>query len=85
MKLTDFIPDMPRSRVDLRLEDLREWHAVAIQCRACGHIGYVSPRTLRRRWAGDVRLQAIDHRMRCTSCRWRGGHAWSVVRVPRNH
>lgn len=74
---------MPRPRGDIRLGDLRDWHVVAIQCRACGHTGNVVPRTLLRRWAADVRLQALDHRMRCTRCGWRSGHAWSVMRLPR--
>lgn len=77
-------PDMPRSRVDLRLGDLRNWHIIAIQCGACGHVGKVVPRSLMRRWAADVRLQAIEHRMRCTRCGWRGSHSWTVAKLPRN-
>lgn len=83
MRLSELIPDMPRPRGDLRLGDLREWHVITIQCRACGHVGNVIPKALRRRWAGDVRLQAIDHRMRCTACGWRGGHAWAIMKLPR--
>lgn len=78
------MPDMPKPRVDLRLRDLCDWHIIRIQCGACRHVGVVSPRSLLRRWAPDVRFQAIEHRLRCVACGWRGGHAWAVAKLPRN-
>ena len=70
-------------RYAVRLEDLREWHVLEVQCFACRHIGVVYPSRLQKRWPGHTRLKDLEPKFRCTKCGNRSDNTWQVMQLPR--
>ena len=76
-------PDLPEPRDRLTLGDLRPWHLLAVMCGGCGRTQELLPNRLRLRRADRVRIADLALSLRCTRCRRLGGHAWTVLKLPR--
>lgn len=79
------VPDAnwPAPRDQIKLGDLCSWHLLAVMCGGCGHAVELIPNRLRLRCSDYDRIQDIEPRMRCSRCKRRGGHGWTILKLPR--
>jgi len=68
----------------LQLASLRKWQILRATRPACGHRGGIDIAALRRRRGGDMPVQRIEHRLRCTACGNAAGNALELGCYPRN-
>ena len=71
-------------RFQVRLEDLREWHAIEVRCFACKHVALLYPTHLKRRWSIHTRLVDLERKLVCRSCGNRTANTWRIVQIDRN-
>ncbi|MEP3921140.1 hypothetical protein [Ascidiaceihabitans sp.] len=67
----------------VKIDDLRDWHALRATCVRCGHAGYINACVFRRLYPRYIRLIDTEHRFRCTSCNVRGAVSWMIVKLRR--
>ena len=67
----------------VKIDALREWHALRVTCCRCNHVGYVSPLSLQRMYPRYVRIIDTEHRFRCRACKVRGAITWFIVKQRR--
>jgi rubredoxin len=71
-------------RYAFRLEDLRAFHLVRADCRACGHKAIVPNAALTQGRPGYTRLVDLERRLRCRKCGTRGKTSLGVEFRPRD-
>jgi len=71
-------------RYAFRLEDLRVFHLVRANCRACGHKAVISNATLLQGRPGYTRLMSLERQLRCRKCGAQGRAALDVELRPRD-
>lgn len=64
---------------ELRLEDLREWHVLAVTCDKCGAKGVITPAQLMRKNKSYMRIILLQKQFRCNHCDMRGASGWKVA------
>jgi len=69
---------------ELRLEDLREWHVLAVTCDKCGAKGVITPAQLSRKNKSYMRIVLLQKKFRCNDCDMRGASGWKVAMLPRD-
>ncbi|MBO6920212.1 MAG: hypothetical protein JJ858_17430 [Rhizobiaceae bacterium] len=69
---------------ELRLEDLREWHVLAVTCDKCGAQGVISPAQLLKRNKPYMRIILLQKKFRCNRCKIRGASTWKVAKLARD-
>ena len=77
MKQTSNVISGPRHQ--LRLEDLRDWHAIEVTCFACAHKGRVPYPWLRQYRLLNTRLVELEKKYVCKCCGNRRANMWRVV------
>ena len=69
---------------NLRVEDLRDWHVVEVNCAKCGRTSPVYPATLRRYAEPHERLVDLQRRLTCRRCHNKRENEWRIMEISRN-
>lgn len=71
-------------RFQIRLEDLRDWHAIEVTCFVCSHRGHLHSPWLRQHWSLNTRLVDLERKFVCGRCGNRTANTWQIVTLGRN-